>query len=140
MEIKKFSDMICANLSFVRSRRDLTLQQFHDAVLGSRGQGVLERIRDESGATTRDVTEKQQTKEFRSVGTSRQMNGFVCRKYLREDRSTVYQSTSFWCKPCKMPLCKKDRSAEGTVRIYSPALRSMLVPVWAVCWPVNGSM
>ena len=119
MEIKKFSDLICANLREVLSWRALTLQQFHDSVLGARGQGILERIQNESGSTTRNVTEKQKQKLFRSVGTSRQMNCFVCRKYLSPAGSTVYRSTSFWCKTCRMPLCKKDRSVEGSIRIYS---------------------
>jgi hypothetical protein len=106
LEIGRFSDMLCRSLRKRSKRAAATLGQF------SAAQGVapqLARITDKDGNKTREVTEKQRW-NAKSVGTSRQLKCFMCRKYLNANGSTRYQDTSFWCTECNMPLCKQDRT------------------------------
>jgi hypothetical protein len=32
---------------------------------------------------------------------------FVCRRYMNQDGKSIRNLTSFWCRQCHMPLCKK---------------------------------
>ena len=111
MDIRKFSDLLCAGLRKRPLRAPESLSQFN-ANNGSIESGLV-RITAENGTTTRQVTAKQSQKS-RSTGTARQMKCFVCRKYLKPDGSTDYKDTSFCCKNCNMPLCKHDRTQQAT--------------------------
>jgi hypothetical protein len=114
LEVGRFSDLLCNSLR-KRSRRPAgTLAQFSVA----QASAPLARIEGEDGTVTREVTEKQRQK-WKSVGTSRQMKCFMCRKYLKSDGTTRYSDTSFWCASCKMPLCKSDRTESDPTRTSS---------------------
>lgn len=114
LDVRKFSDMLCSSLR-KRSRRPAgTLAQFSVA----RCAAPLARIQGPDGTEAREVTGRQR-EDGKSVGTSRQMTCFMCRKYLKANGSTRYQNTSFWCKKCQMPLCKVDRSDADPTRILS---------------------
>jgi hypothetical protein len=107
-EIRRFSDLICANL---RKRAQKTLSLSQIAARTSEGKTPLTRIVHEDGSSVRDCTDQQKEKR-RSVGTSRQRKCFICRKYLSEKRTTMYRDTSFCCSVCGMPLCMKDRTTD----------------------------
>ena len=62
-----------------------------------------------NGPVTRDPTEKQTSREHRSVGSAIKANCFICRKYLKRDGTVDYRNTSWQCKECRMPLCKLPR-------------------------------
>jgi hypothetical protein len=69
-------------------------------------QETLERMA-RNGSVTRDPTEKQTSREHRSVGSAIKANCFICCKYLKRDSTVDYQNTSWQCcKECRMPLCK----------------------------------
>lgn len=106
IEIKKFSDMLCGSLQRRERRKTFTLAQ--QIAVGGDDAMLLTRIRNLDGSTTRPPTQRQANK--RSVGTSRQMKCFICRKYLNADGTVVYNDTSMWCKSCEMPLCLQYRS------------------------------
>ncbi len=105
VRIRRFSDMLCKDLKLNLRTRNLHIPRNEDA--GS--EYVLERIRDKNGSTTRPPTDKQ-VRQGKHVGTACNKMCFICRKYRKVDGSTVQQQTTFCCKKCKMPLCKKDRS------------------------------
>ena len=104
--VRKFSDMICANLQDT-SRRQLAIRRGRHTSSASDGIMRLERIRGKDGYITRMPTEKQISKG-RSVGTANNGNCYICRKYLGERGEVVYRQTTFCCSICKMPLCKES--------------------------------
>ena len=105
--VRKFSDMICANLQDT-SRRQLGIRQGRYMSTASDGEMRLERIRGKDGNVTRPPTEKQ-IANGRSVGTAINGNCYICRKYLNEKGEVVYRQTTFCCSICKMPLCKESQ-------------------------------
>ena len=115
LEIRKFSDKICKKLG------DRTRQRAfqHQAAAARRGdednEGPLERIANISGDTCREPTNKQKDKG-RHVGAARQQSCFICRKYLAASGDTVFRSTPWRCRHCKMPLCKRTRRGDPAGR------------------------
>ena len=110
------------NLRTVTGRSAENLAQFNFRALeharranegGDIAAALLVRIKDADGSVARAVTTKQQN-NGRSVGTSRQQSCFICRKYKDANGKTVFQSTSFGCAMCFMPLCKHARGRAMT--------------------------
>ena len=107
--IKKFSDILCANLE--QNLREQNSQRVR-RLIGRRCPDEiieLERITGNDGSKTRPVTTKQSEVEGRTIGSAVHKNCYVCRKYLKQDGRTNYRPTIFQCKLCKMPICKKSR-------------------------------
>ena len=121
MAIRVFSDKLCNNLRVMTGRAAENVARFnfraHHVNAAGGGQNedgaLLVRIKDDNGFATRAVTTKQASKG-RSVGTSRQQNCFICRKYLGADGKTVFNNTSLCCAMCYMPLCKQERGRQMT--------------------------
>ena len=105
--VRKFSDMICANLQDA-SRRQLAVRQGRHMSTASDGIMVLKQFCGKDGNITRVPTEKQLSKG-RTVGTANNGNCYICRKYLSEKGEVVYRQTTFCCSICKMPLCKESQ-------------------------------
>jgi hypothetical protein len=115
MEIRKFLDKICKTLG------DRTRQRAfqHQAASAKRGdednEGPLERIASISGVTYREPTNKQKD-SGRNVGAARAQSCYICRKYLSDSGETVFRSTTWRCRHCKMPLCKRTRRGDPAKR------------------------
>ena len=62
-----------------------------------------------SGIKARPPTKKQHASNNRSVGTSKAVNCWICRKYTLQNGNTRYQQTTFECCYCSMPICKASR-------------------------------
>ena len=105
LRIRRFSDLLCNKL--VKRDRQFRLASNATGSANSDGQH-LERI-SVNGSTTRELTARQRTNGS-NVGTACHKMCFICRKYSKADGSTSHQQTTFWCKVCKMPLCKKTRA------------------------------
>ena len=106
VRVTKFTDLICCALVPwpEKSRGRKT------AAVAPAGGSILERIRDDQGNTTREVTDKQRARG-KSTGNSVTRPCFICRRYIDQKTDATYQrTTSFWCKHCNMPLCSADRT------------------------------
>ena len=110
IEIRRFADMICKALVPREFRRRTVMNRLSGSLDGS-----LMRIKGRDGNIARPPTAKE-TSRGRSVGSSYQLNCFICRKYLAIDGSSVYQLTPFCCSRCNMPLCNADRRDAGNNR------------------------
>ena len=109
LAIQKFSDQLCVNLERKRMIWKASARSVrHMARHGHNEQEALERMA-RNGSVTRDPTEKQTSREHRSVGSAIKANCFICRKYLKRDGTVDYRNTSWQCKECRMPLCKLPR-------------------------------
>jgi hypothetical protein len=107
LAIRKFSDQLCVNLERKQIIRKASARSvWHMPRHGHNEQEALERMATRDGSVTRDPTEKQTSREYRSVGSAIKANCFICRKYLKRDGTVDYQNTSWQCKKCRMPLCK----------------------------------
>jgi hypothetical protein len=74
-------------------------------------------ITDYQGNKSREPTVTQASKG-KTVGNPLTLNCFVCRRYLYNGKQKQ-QTTSWWCKDCNMPICRADRSIEGSLRQHS---------------------
>jgi hypothetical protein len=102
----RFSHQLCDNLE----RKRMIWKASAGSVWnmprhGHNEQEALERMA-RNGLVTRDPTERQTSREHRSVGSAIKANCFICRKYLKRDGTVDYKNTSWQCKECRMPLCK----------------------------------
>ena len=110
-DIRKFSDLVCHPLgtndrgwySFLKQRKLDDVPMTHH----------LERITFNDGTTNRPPTETQR-KRNKTVGNAATLNCFVCRRYLKQDETTEYNTTQWRCQYCKMPICGIDRSVHAT--------------------------
>ena len=120
MHVRKVSDLICRALND-RRRQNVVLQEPRHAAAEFAGslthQTLWERIQVD-GSLTKPVTEKQR-QQGRTTGNAREKNCFISRKYLKESGTTRYQTMTFCCVDCKMPICKKDRKNEEGRSEYS---------------------
>ena len=107
--IVDFADLICDTL-----RKWQYKMQRRVPVGDDEKSQVLVRITDSDGNTSREPTEKQKNKG-KTVGNPITLNCFVCRRYLLHGVQKQ-QTTSWWCCHCYMPLCRTNRSCEGTKR------------------------
>ena len=97
--------MLCANLEDA-SRKQLAIRQGRDMSVASNGVMILELIRGKGGNISRLPTAKQ-IAQGRNLGTAKNSNCYICRKYLTEKVEVVYRQTTFCCSICKMPICKE---------------------------------
>jgi hypothetical protein len=120
--IRKFSDMICVNLSLwkTKQRASPRARQPNEQL----GDADLERLM-KDGSTTRHPTEKQ-IKAGKRVGTAVNGNCFICCKYMMAPGTTNYVQTNFCCVHCKMPLCKISRANVAMGRIDTCGLQEHL--------------
>ena len=77
-----------------------------------------------NGNETRATTKKQTDKLGRNIGNAVVRQCFVSCMYLKENGQTLYSNTSFWCKMCHMPICKKDNWVELDGRRTSTCLET----------------
>ena len=105
--VRKFSDMLCANLQYA-SRKQLSIRKGRDMSVARNGVIRLERIRGKYGNITRLPTAKQ-IAQGRTLGTANNSNCYICRKYLTGKGEVVYRQTIFCCSICKMPICKESQ-------------------------------
>jgi hypothetical protein len=129
--LRKFSDMIRVKLD-KRKRNNHAQRSRGTIVVGAeRDNEPLIWFRNKDGNSSRDPTVRQM-QNGRSTGNTVPLNCFFCRKYLKENGKTAYNTTSFCCRKCNMPLCKLDRSGqEGrTSSCCDEHLCSDESPVW----------
>ena len=107
----QFTDYICGGMrewQYKRQRRN------------PQRRVNLVRIRNEdTGDTNLEPTAWQVQKKNLKVGNPITLQCYVCRKYLKENGSTTYRATSWWCKECHMPLCELDRTGKDGGREMS---------------------
>jgi hypothetical protein len=109
LAIRKFSDQLCVNLERKRMIRKASARSvWHMPRHGHNEQEALKRMA-RNGSVTREPTDKQTSREHRSVGSAIKANCFICRKYLKMDGIVYYRNTSWQYKKCRMPLCKLPR-------------------------------
>ena len=102
LRIIRFTDLICGNLRPWKYQHRKSVQQGE--------KPVLERICDKDGNTTAEPTSWQRDNRNNSVGNPITHHCFICRRYLTDKGTTVYdRKTSHWCRDCHMPLCEKSR-------------------------------
>jgi hypothetical protein len=109
--IQDFSDKICANLMKLEERKRAAPRIIRNKPSGLEIDRVLIRIVGPDGKLTKRVTGAQR-KRRRNIGNSYTHNCWICRKYLNADTTVKYQTTTWRCKDCHMPLCKQDRSKQ----------------------------
>ena len=126
MKVRHFSDKICKWLDQeeLRNRASPRKNRKRGAPVAEDSSCLLERIVDETGNSTRQASARQANHHGRITGNSVVRNCFVCRMYLKEDGQTLYTNTSFWCKMCHMPICKKESWSEVDGRRTSTCLET----------------
>jgi hypothetical protein len=100
LRIPKMTDLICKGLpkwQYKQPGRKL-----------KEGENPLAHIEGPKGRLNKPPSASQ-LRDNRKVGRPYMLNCFICHRYLDKDGEPIYQHTSFWCKACKMPLCKQDR-------------------------------
>ncbi len=120
LQIRKFSDKICKWLDTVELRQRASPRKTRRSEMNE--ADMLIRITSEKfGGKHRDATRKQVANGKRK-GNAVTRNCFVCRMYLNDNGKPTYHTTTWWCKDCGMPLCKKDRSNGNNPRRTSTCL------------------
>jgi hypothetical protein len=111
LRLREFSDMICVKLD-KRKWNNHAQRSSRTSVVGvERDNEPLIRLRNKDGNSSRDPTVRQ-IQNGRTAGNTVTSNCFLCRKYLKENGKTAYNTTFFCCRKCNMPLCKLDRSGQ----------------------------
>jgi hypothetical protein len=123
LRLREFSDMNWNNHAQRSSRTSV--------VGAERDNEPLIRLPNKNGNSSRDPTVRQ-ILNGHTTGKTVTLNCFLCRKDLKENGKTAYNTTSFCCRKCNMPLCKLDRSGqEGqTSSCCDEHLCSDESPVW----------
>jgi hypothetical protein len=103
--------MICVKLD-KRKWNNHAQRSSRTSVVGAeRDNELLIRFWNKDGNSSRDPTVRQ-IQNGRTTGNTVTLNCFLCRKYLKENGKTAYNTASFCCRKCNMPLCKLDRSGQ----------------------------
>ena len=110
LKIRWFSDKICKWLDTIpnRSRATPRLTEFRPVPQRDGELPLLERITDTEGRANLEPTILQ-IRAGRLTGKNIQLNCMVCRRYLNQYNKTTYNVTTWWCRLCHMPICKKNR-------------------------------
>ena len=78
------------------------------AVNNRRPRWKMSEMTTDSGPLTR-IQGPDGSLSYGQCGKNRTMTCFICQKYLNKQINTTWQ-----CRVCRMPLCKKDRGREFT--------------------------
>jgi hypothetical protein len=85
----------------------------HMVTHGQNEHEALERIQ-RDGLVTLNPTDEQTHLEHWSVGSVIKANCFIRRKFQKKDATVECWNTTSWkCRKCKMPLCKVSRNDPG---------------------------
>jgi hypothetical protein len=123
--------MICVKLD-KRKWNNHAQRSSRTSVVGAERDNVpLIRLRHKDGNSSRDPKVRQ-IQNGHTTGNTVTSNCFLCGKYLKENGMTAYNTTSFCCRKCNMPLWKLDRSGQGGGRssCCDEHLCSDESPVW----------
>jgi hypothetical protein len=101
--IYKFTDLICGHL------KQWKYKQHHNRVENV-NEAVARITRKDSKAITKPLSLKM-IDQGRTIGNPVTLTCYICRRYLDKDGKQIRQTTAWWCKHCRMPLCLVDRSA-----------------------------
>ena len=121
LKIRWFSDRICKWLDTIPTRQRATPRLTEFRPVPQQGEDdlpILERITDTEGRVNLEPT-IMQIRAGRLIGKNIQLNCMVCRRYLNQYGKTTYNVTTWWCRLCHMPLCKKDRKGSDSRRQMS---------------------
>lgn len=109
LQLKRFTNVLCAHLKTIernKTRRIPTVKG-----LQQRGETDLWIPIVDEGHAYKRLSESDRVRG-RLSGKRKEKNCFICRKYLKENGTTQYRTTTWQCKDCGMPLCKIDRQMD----------------------------